>query len=115
MTASLADLERQFWRGDAEFYRDNLTDDAVMVFPDPVGIMDRDATVAAIAGGARWQDVALEDVRVITIADDVAILVYRAVATRAGADDPYRTLASSTYVRRDGRWRLAVHQQTPAA
>jgi hypothetical protein len=39
-------------------------------------------------------------------------VTYRASATRAG-EPPYRALMSSVYVRVDGRWRLALHQQTP--
>ena len=46
------------------------------------------------------------------LAGDAALLVYRGTATRPAC--PYVTRASSVYVRQDGAWKLAFHQQTPA-
>jgi hypothetical protein len=40
------------------------------------------------------------------------VLVYSVVAQREGLE-PYSAVVSSTYVRRDGEWKLAFHQQTP--
>ncbi len=46
MTAEkdLFERERQFWSevADADFYRSHSTDNAVMVFPAPYGVMERD-------------------------------------------------------------------------
>lgn len=39
------------------------------------------------------------------------MVVYRATAVRSGAE--YEALFNSTYVRVDGAWKLALHQQTP--
>lgn len=44
------------------------------------------------------------------LADDAATLVYRASAQRG--DVGFEAWMSSTYVRRDGEWKLAVYQQT---
>ena len=41
-----------------------------------------------------------------------ATLVYRATAHRGDAP-PFTALMTSTYARRDGRWRLTVYTQTP--
>ena len=41
----------------------------------------------------------------------LAILTYRARAVR-GDTERYQALVSSVYVRRDGAWKLAFHQQT---
>ena len=62
--------------------------------------------------GAAWSSFELEDLEVRALGDDAATVTYGAVAEREGAD-PYSALMASTYVRRDDRWRLAVHQQTP--
>ena len=43
---------------------------------------------------------------------DAAALVYTGRASRDGSAD-FVALMSSLYVRRDGRWRLALYQQTP--
>ena len=51
--------------------------------------------------------------RSLALSADVAALQYRASARREGDDSPYHALVTSVYVRRDGAWRLALHQQTP--
>ena len=48
---------------------------------------------------------------VVDLTDRVGVVAYRARAARGGQD--YEALCTSTYVRVDGDWRLAVHQQTP--
>jgi hypothetical protein len=46
------------------------------------------------------------------VAQDAALLTYRATARWANASSRIAVLASSVYVRRDGRWKVAFHQQT---
>ena len=58
-----------------------------------------------------WEDVELRELVVVPLGDDAAVLAYRARAARAG--ETYDTFASSSYVRREGTWQLALHQQTP--
>ena len=106
-------LERQFWSSGSSFYETHLADDCVMVFPGG-GVLSRDAAIAGLAGAPRWRDVQMDDVRVLTPAQDIAVLVYAAAARREDHEPVYRVIASSTYVRRSGEWRLAFHQQTPA-
>ena len=77
-------LEERFWLDSSDYYRGNLADAAVMVFPDPTGVQIKDEILSSVSGQPRWTDVALEEHR-----------------------------ASSAYVH-DGRaWKLAFHQQTP--
>ena len=42
------------------------------------------------------------------------VVVYRATARRAGDAEPYRAQISA-FVRQDGAWKLAFHQQTPVS
>ena len=105
----LWELEEQFWRGDERFYRDNLTEDSLMVFSGMV--LTKDQTVETIAGGTRWNAVAFDNRRMVLLTDDAVALNYQASARREGAD-AYTALATSVYVRREGVWRLALHQQT---
>jgi hypothetical protein len=109
----LLDLEEQFWKGDAEFYRRNLTDDALMVFAEPVGVLTKDQTVQAIAGSPRWVEIGIRDVRMVRLAEDAVIATYKVSARRERGAAPYPALASSAYVNRQGAWKLAFHQQTP--
>jgi Domain of unknown function (DUF4440) len=108
-------LEREFWTGDADFYRRHLSDHAVMVFPEPAGVLTREQVLEAIASGPRWAEVQMEEPRVVSLTSETAILTYKATARREGDTNPYVALVSSVYVNGDGRWKLAFHQHTVGA
>jgi hypothetical protein len=113
IAGELIALEEQFWKGDADFYRQRLTAEALMIFADPVGVLGKEDTVASISQAPRWRDVKFSEVKALMLATDAALLVYRATARRA-EDATYVTRASSVYVRQDEAWTLAFQQQTPA-
>ena len=112
----LVRLEREGWealasgRGGA-YYREHLADDALMAFA--FGVMSREDAIAAIEAAPPWSSFEIAEPRAVRLTDDSGVLVYGVTAQRAG-DEPYRATISSTFVRRDGAWRLAFHQQTPA-
>ena len=62
--------------------------------------------------GLEDRDLRIEVAGLLAPTADVAILTYRASATR-GEGPRYRALVSSGYVRRLDGWKLAFHQQTP--
>ncbi len=108
-------LERKGWEAlsgpdGARFYDEVMAGDGLMAFPGMV--LDKERTLEAVRAAGPWETFELWDVHVIEATADAAVIVYRAVAQR-GADLPDRALMSSTYVRRDGRWHLLFHQQTP--
>ncbi|MDO5657177.1 MAG: nuclear transport factor 2 family protein [Paracoccus sp. (in: a-proteobacteria)] len=103
--------EKAFWLDGAGFYRDNLAPDAVMVFPEPVGILSGEAIIAALEGAARWDAVEITQ-RGALRSGETLILTYHATGQRGDAA-PYRALCSSTYGRVGSRWLLLCHQQTP--
>jgi hypothetical protein len=109
------DLETRFWQGDEAFYDAWLAAQALMVFPDPTGILDRTAILASIRGTPRWTDVRFTQDRLTRPAAGVVVVAYRVEARREGHDAAYAAWVSSTYTRSDGVWSLALHQQTPAA
>ena len=113
IAGDLIALEEQFWKEDADFYRQRLTAEALMVFPDQVGVLGKEETVASISQAPRWRDIEFTEIKAVMLATDAALLVYRATARRA-EDGTYATRASSVYVRQHGAWTLAFHQQTPA-
>lgn len=112
----LLEIEHRLWKNDPVVYRENYTDDALITFPE-TGVIDIDFAVEAIhqenAEGRRWAEVAFEDVRTLRITGDVTLLLYRAVARWAHEASPITSLATTVYVRRDGRWKAAHHQQSP--
>jgi ketosteroid isomerase-like protein len=113
-TRELLDLEQQFWTGDAAFYAERLATDAVMVFADPVGTLTGPAIVESIRAAPRWRVVDITEAVQLELSPDAVLLTYRARASR-GENDNYAARATSVYVRHTAGWRLAFHQQTPAA
>ena len=108
--------ERELWTNNAVLYQDTLVPEALLVFPE-TGVITRDVAVEAItqenADGRRWAEVHMQQVRTLTLSDDAVLLTYRVAARWEHEQAPIEALASSAYVRRDGRWKLAFHQQTP--
>lgn len=107
-------LERKFWTQGPQFFERNLAYAAIMVFPEPVGVLTRDEVVASLGRQERWSKVSLQDHRLLELSDRAAMLTYKATAERPKGE-PYIVLASSAYVRDGGSWKLAFHQQTPLA
>jgi hypothetical protein len=108
----LLDLDRSLWSGGAEAFREAVDDDCLVAFTQMAGVSSREEVVSSVGGSPRWKNVEIEPKGVIIPTDDVAILTYRASANR-GANDEYRALVSSGYVKRSGRWKLMFHQHTP--
>jgi hypothetical protein len=109
----LFSLEERFWTQGAEYYRRNLAAAAIMVFPDPAGVLVKDEIAPSLGAAARWSEVVLEEHRLLELDERAAVVTYKATATRPGAD-PYVARASSAYVYDGSAWKLAFHQQTPA-
>jgi hypothetical protein len=109
----LRELEERFWgaAGDAEFWNEHFADEGVIALA--MGLMDKRTVVEAQTAAGPWATYALDDVRIVELADQVASISYRATARRTGDDGDYVAVVTSVYVRRDGDWVLAVHQQTP--
>jgi hypothetical protein len=113
---TLLELEEGGWHAlsngsAADFYERVLADDAVMFFPG-MPALDREATLASIASAAPWSSFRLDDIRLIPITADAAVLAYQATASRTGEPE-YRALMNSTYARRNGTWQLVLHQHSP--
>jgi hypothetical protein len=110
---TLLELEARYWRaaGDVAFYRDNFADDGVMAFS--IGVLDKDEILEAMDGAGEWESFTIDDRRFVQVADDVASLTYTTTATTPGASEPYVAAITSVYARREGRWLLVLHQQSP--
>lgn len=92
------------------FYAGVLTDDAVMLLPQ-VGLLTHDKALDGM-DGQPWSWFQIRNPQAVALGDDAAVLTYR-VQARRDFQPEYQALIASTYVRRDGEWRLALHQQTP--
>jgi hypothetical protein len=105
-------LERRFWMEGEDFFRARLAPGCVMVLPEPGGVLEGPAIVAAVVDRPRWASVRIDAVHLVTPAEQSALLVYRASAARPDAPS-YHLHATSLYVLQDSVWLLAFHQQTP--
>ncbi len=112
VNSTLWALEREFWLGGADVYRKHLADESLMVFPGMV--LAKAQTVESIAAGPRWTAVVFSDQRVVRLTSEAVGLVYRASGSREQEPSAYSALVSSIYVKGDGEWKLAVHQQSPS-
>ncbi|MDQ1396334.1 MAG: hypothetical protein QOG64_1593, partial [Acidimicrobiaceae bacterium] len=111
------ELERSAWQAlsssgaaAAAFYERVLATRVLMLLPGGLVIDDR-AEVISSMRGAPWDSFEFADERVVPLGRDSAVVVYRARARRGSTS--YEALFNSTYIREDGAWRLALHQQTP--
>ena len=111
MDETIVNLEHDFWSaaGQPDFYREHFAEDGVCVFT--FGVLDKAATVSSMQRAEPWSTFELLDLTVVPLNEDAIALVYAASAERAG--ELYRASVSSVYTRRDGRWQLTVHHQTP--
>lgn len=111
MTDEFLELERGFWSaaGDGDYYAEHMAANGLCVLP--VGVLDKDTTVATISDAEPWDEFEFSNVRIVDLGDDEAALCYRAEASRDG--DKYVALISTVYTRLFGRWKLTLHQQTP--
>jgi hypothetical protein len=105
--------EEQFWTAGADYYREHLAAESLMVFPPPTGPLNRARTIAAVADAPRWKSVSLANRRLVRPADHTAVLAYAVTADRGDGASRYQALCSSTYVRLPDGWKLVLHQQTP--
>jgi len=110
-TDNLWEMEKSFWLDGVDFYRQHLSGDAIMVFAEPVGILQGTEIISNLEGAPRWQAVQFADQRELQ-AGEATVLAYRATGLRPDAGR-YEALCSSTYVRCDRTWMLVAHQQIP--
>jgi hypothetical protein len=106
-------LEKQFWTGGSKFYEENVDESCLIAFnSDMAGVMSNKDIAATVKDGNRWKDLEIELKGLVAHSVDTAILTYEARATREGGEH-YAALVSTGYVKRDGRWKMVFHQQTP--
>ena len=115
-------LEKKFWQSMV----DQDTDTALSMLDEPSlmvsshGAMQFDHAAyrrMAEQGTMVIKSFELSDMNVLFPSDDTAVLTYRvkqAMAQRGKTDEMKQEMAdSSVWIRKDGRWRCAMHTETP--
>jgi len=112
----LLEIEHRAWtalstdgRAATAFFEATMAPRVLLLLPGDLVIDDRAVAIRSMSG-VPWSSFTLTDERVFRPTDATAIVVYRAAARRG--DEEYAAWCNSTYVRSDGGWRLALHQQT---
>ncbi|HEX6998366.1 MAG TPA: nuclear transport factor 2 family protein [Gammaproteobacteria bacterium] len=113
----LSAIERALWTNDVEVYGRTFLPDAVIIFPE-IGRIDLEFALHALrdenAAGHRWAEVNFQDVRALAPAPDVALLHYAVTARWNYKQEAEKALCATLYVKHDGAWGVAFHQQTAA-
>jgi hypothetical protein len=114
----LFELEERGWQALStgqeearEFYRPLLSEDSTMVFPGELRLTGKESILASM-GALPWVSFRLTDYQALSLPEGGGMVIYRVTAQREGSE-PYRALVSSLYLKRQGRWNLVFHQQTP--
>jgi hypothetical protein len=106
----ILEIERKFWTGGPEVYRDHAHDECTVVFSQMAQTMAREE-VAGTAQSGRWCNVEI-DPKVFRQLSAISLLVvYECHAVRRDGRVQH-VYASSLYVSRDDGWKLTFHQQT---
>jgi hypothetical protein len=108
----LLSIERGFWTGGADYYRQNLDDLCMTVFTEMAGAFKREEIAGMIADMDRWRELKLDVKGCLEPAFGFAILTYAVKATRKN-NEAYAAAVTSGYVKRNGAWKMVLHQQTP--
>lgn len=106
-------LEERFWLDGEPAYREHMIDGAVMLFPEPAGMMQGEAILASLAEAPRWSRVKITDRRLVRANDSMILVAYRAEASRD--KHGYIALCASSYADVEGEWKIVHHQQTPVS
>jgi hypothetical protein len=113
LQAELSTLEKKFWFGDADFYRNHLDDRCLVAFPTMAGVKSKEEIAGMVTDDApQWKDLKMRDKGFVEPVKGMAVLSYEADGQRASGER-YHAFVTSGYVQRDGEWKLAFHQQTP--
>ena len=108
--ADLLAIEKNFWMSGPLFYDAHLAPEATMLFP--TGLLRREQIDASVAETPRWQQVRIDDPYIAWPSPTVAVLTYRAAASRPGTPG-YAAQVTSVYMLKADGWQLAFHQQLP--
>ena len=107
-------LEEKFWSNanDARFFEQAMVSDALTIF-EPMGFIEKKEAVAMAKEGKPFEDLQMTDVHIRQLTKDCVMVAYHGQANPKGATRPYQGTICSIYVKRDGRWQLAVGVHQP--
>jgi len=112
LLARLGDFLDAIAEGNVEFFQQNLTDEAMLIFPGERNTYTKAQCVAAMVDHPVYQKYELTDPHIVHIGDSTAVLTHHATVMHEQHEQPMSVVVSSVLVHQDGEWRLALHQWT---
>ncbi|HEX6352290.1 DUF4440 domain-containing protein [Actinophytocola sp.] len=108
----LGDFLDAIANGDVAFFERNLTDEAMLIFPGEHNTYTKAQCVAAMAGHPAYHKYDLTDPHLVYLGESVAVFTHHATLMHEQDTRPRSVSVSTVLVRRDGDWRMALHQWT---
>ena len=105
-------IEQGFWTEGGEYYRDHVDDECLVAFAEMAGVHSNEEIAGMNPGAGNWTGAKMQEKGLIELSDNSVILTYEVDATKKDGS-PHHALCSTGYVKRDGEWKMAFHQQTP--
>lgn len=105
-------IEKELWTAGEDVFEQRLDAGAIMVCP-AYGSLPRQAFLDVVRQQPCSEWARLTDTHSYSPFPDVAVLAYNVHAIKEGSD--YHAHCSSTYVRINGNWLLAMHHQSQLA
>jgi hypothetical protein len=79
----------------------------------PAGFIEKAQALQMSAQAKPFKDVVMKDLRVRQLTPDCVILAYHGQGSRDGDEKPFQGSVCSAYIKRDGRWQLALTAHQP--
>jgi len=121
LAKELLDLERQYWQAmkdkDVETAMQLTDEECIVTGAQGVARVNREALSNMLTNAPyTLHHFELKDAQVRELQDDVAILAYKVHEELTVEGKPVKLDAAdaSTWIRRDGRWRCALHTESIA-
>jgi uncharacterized protein (TIGR02246 family) len=118
--AQIVALEKrafEAWKNkDRKFFEEHMSEAGQYLDPDGVGVKAQ-YVKAIINNNCTVNSYSLDNSKVTMLSKDVALLTYRYAqdVVCGGKPEASPLWASTVYVKRDGKWLIAFHQEIPAA
>ncbi len=117
--STVTTIEKNLWEAwknnETGPFREHLADNSVSINPQGVSAGKEEAIKSMTATPCEVRGFSFSDWQVHELSGDTVIVTYKAKqdATCGGTKIPADVVASSVYVKKDGKWLAASHQETP--
>ncbi|RPI20552.1 MAG: nuclear transport factor 2 family protein [Acidobacteria bacterium] len=117
--STVTSIEKNLWEAwknkDTAAFKEHMTDNAVSVGPQGISTGKEQMISDMTAHPCEVRNFSFTDWQVHELSPETVLVTYKAKqdATCGGNKIPADIAASSVYVKKDGKWLAASHQETP--